>query len=92
MGKRGAPGSYVFMGGSSTSTTTGAFANYTCIAPQSAGSFTVPSYVLSALPPGTGSSTMFNTASYGTFSATGLNNNSGEVLGFVILSANTTYN
>ena len=86
----GPSGSYVIMEGGSTSTTTGAFANYACIAPVAAGSFTVPSYVLSALPPGTGSSTLVNTSSYQSFTASGLN--SGEVLGFVVVSVNTTYN
>jgi len=86
----GTPGTYVIMAGSSTGTTTGAFANYTCIAPVSAGSFTVPSYVLSALPAGTGNSTLENTSSYQSFTATGLT--SGFALGGVAITVNSTYN
>ena len=86
----GAAGTYVIMGGSSSNTATGAFANYTCIAPVSAGSFAVPSYVLSALPAGTGSSTLTNTTSYQTFTTPGID--SGIALGAVTVSLNSTYN
>jgi hypothetical protein len=58
--------------------------------PVAAGSFTVPSYVLSALPAGTGSSSLFNTSSYQTFTATGLD--SGFALGGATVSVNSTYN
>jgi hypothetical protein len=78
------------MAGSSTSTATGVFANYTCIAPVAAGNFTVPAYVLSALPPGAGSSTLENTSSYGNFTATGLT--VGSALGGVVVAVNSTYN
>ena len=86
----GTAGSYVILAGSSSNTATGAFASYACIAPVAAGSFNVPSYVLSALPAGTGSSTMENTSSYATFTANGLD--SGIALGAVVVSVNTTYN
>jgi hypothetical protein len=46
--------------------------------------------VLSALPAGTGSSTLENTSSYQTFTATGLN--SGIAFGAVVVSVNSTYN
>ena len=86
----GTAGTFVIMAGSSTSTATGVLANYTCIAPVAAGNFTVPAYVLSALPPGTGSSTLENTSSYGNFTATGLT--VGSALGGVVVAVNSTYN
>ena len=54
----GSPGSYVIISGGSASG--GATGAYTCIAPQSALTFTVPSYVLLGLPAGTGSTTVTN--------------------------------
>jgi uncharacterized protein (TIGR03437 family) len=86
----GTAGSYVILAGSSSNTATGAFASYACIAPVAAGSFNVPSYVLSALPAGTGSSTLENTSTYQTFTATGLD--SGFAFGGVVFSVNSTYN
>jgi hypothetical protein len=54
----GNPGSYVVVTGTSTSARTGGnpsvFAGFTCIGNVGDGQLTVPSYILSALPPGTG--------------------------------------
>lgn len=73
----GATGTYVVISGSSTSNgLSGAepvSASFTCLAPVSAGQFTVPAYVLQALPTGSGSLGVSNFALTGTFQATGLN-------------------
>lgn len=66
----GAAGSYVYIVGSSSSST--ASASFTCYAPASAGIFTVPSYVLLALPPGSGSLAVENVTTPVSFSASGL--------------------
>jgi len=49
----GNPGTYVYITGTSTSTGLG-YGGFTCLIPVDAGQFTVPSYVLSSLPAGTG--------------------------------------
>jgi uncharacterized protein (TIGR03437 family) len=85
----GAAGTYVVIGGSSTGTSSGGFGSFICIAPVAAGQFTVPSYVLSALPAGTGSTSVANVSSYGTFSAPGLN--AGAAFGEVSQSIGTTF-
>jgi uncharacterized protein (TIGR03437 family) len=65
----GAAGTYVSISGTSSSgSQTGSF---TCIVPVAAGQFTVPTYVLGALPAGSGSVTITN-ISNATFQATGL--------------------
>ena len=68
----GASGSYVWIVGSSSSGT--ASASFVCYAPQSALTFTVPSYVLLALPPSssTGSLGLENVTAPVSFSASGL--------------------
>jgi uncharacterized protein (TIGR03437 family) len=85
----GASGTYVIIEGSS-SATTGAFASFTCIAPLSAGQFTVPSYILMALPAGTGNVTVENSTNYQTFTASGINN--GIVIGYVSTQVSSTLN
>ena len=85
----GAAGSYVIMTGSSSSTSSGVSGSYTCIAPLSAGQFTVPSYVLLALPAGTGNSIVENANAYTTFTANNLD--FGISIGFVVTSVNTTW-
>lgn len=85
----GASGTYVIIGGTATATS-GAFASFTCIAPLSAGQFTVPSYILNALPAGNGTVTVENSTNYGTFTATGINN--GITIGFVAVDVTSTYN
>jgi uncharacterized protein (TIGR03437 family) len=86
----GATGTYVEIGGNSSSSSGSAFGSFTCIAPVSAGSFTVPSYVLAALPAGMGSVTVENETNFSSFTATGLNN--GFAAGFVAVEVNSTYN
>jgi hypothetical protein len=49
----GAPGSFIFISGSA-SVKGGSTASFQCYAPQSAGQFTVPAYILMTLPAGTG--------------------------------------
>ncbi len=66
----GASGSYVFIGGDSSSST--ASASFICYAPVSAGSFTVPPYVLLALPVGNGGLSLENISTPVSFSASGL--------------------
>jgi uncharacterized protein (TIGR03437 family) len=66
----GAPGSFVFIDGSSSSTT--ATAAFVCYAPASAGQFTVPSYVLLGLPSGSGSLGLENITTPVSFNASGL--------------------
>jgi len=86
----GTSGTYVSIGGSSSSSSTTATASFTCIAPVSAGQFTVPAYILSALPAGTGSVTVDNNTNYQTFNASGLNY--GAAYGIVGVSVNSTFN
>jgi uncharacterized protein (TIGR03437 family) len=50
----GQPSSYIQIIGQSVTSTPGVFATFECFVPQSAGSFTVPPYVLNDLPAGTG--------------------------------------
>ncbi len=86
----GQPGSVVIIMGSSSSSTTGAFGNYTCYAPQSALQFTVPQYVTGTLPAGSGNTTVENITQYSSFAATGLDFGIG--FGFTSLQVNSTYN
>jgi virginiamycin B lyase len=70
----GGPGTYVTISGSSPS---GPFfdsprGSFTCNAPGAAGEFTVPPYVLMALPAGTGTITVENSTNSAPFSALGL--------------------
>lgn len=85
----GAAGTYVIMNGTSVSASLGISGSYTCIAPVSAGQFTVPAYILLALPAGTGTSDIENTTALTSFTASGLNYGYAE--GYVSYSANTTY-
>ena len=84
----GASGTDVFISGGSSSGST--YGYFYCIAPVAAGQFTVPSYVLSALPAGMGSVTVENSTNYTTFTATGLNYGVAE--GFVSYAVNSTFN
>jgi hypothetical protein len=86
----GASGTFVEIGGSSSATAGSAYGYFTCIAPVSAGSFTVPSYVLAALPAGMGSVTVENETNFSSFTATGLN--FGFAAGFVSFEVNSTFN
>jgi uncharacterized protein (TIGR03437 family) len=89
----GASGTYVIISGSSSATvgSQSVSGSYTCIAPQSAGSFTVPSYVLSVLPAAnTGSTSVANYTTYKTFNAPGLDY--GLLYGGTSQVVNTIYN
>ena len=70
----GAAGSYVNINGGSTATISGKSitVSFTCLAPQSAGQFTVPVPVLLALPAGTGSLSVGNYTNQQLFTAPGL--------------------
>jgi hypothetical protein len=84
----GAPGSYVTISGvSGNGSVIGLF---TCHAPQSALTFTVPSYVLLGLPAGTGSTAVTNSTKLATFAAAGLD--FGGAIGSVSFSVNSNYN
>ncbi len=86
----GASGSYVWIVGGSSSGT--ASASFVCYAPQSALTFTVPSYVLLALPPSssTGSLGLENVTAPVPFSASGLD--FGLALAGVSSSISPSYN
>ncbi len=84
----GAPASFVYISGTSSSST--ASASFTCYAPVSAGSFTVPSYVLLAMPAGSGTLGVTNESTPVSFSASGLDY--GIAFGGVSFSINATYN
>jgi uncharacterized protein (TIGR03437 family) len=86
----GGAGTYVYIFGSSLSNDFSAIGTYTCLAPVSAGQFTVPSWVLLSLPPGTGSTSVQNSTAFTTFSASGLDQ--GFAGGSVSYSAKSTFN
>ena len=84
----GSPGTYVTISGSSVNgSATGTFV---CIAPQSAGTFTVPSYVLLGLPAGMGTMTVQNSTNFTPFAATGLD--VGNAIGQVSITVNSSFN
>jgi uncharacterized protein (TIGR03437 family) len=68
----GATGTYVEISGSSSSADFSASASFVCLAPASDQKFTVPSYVLLAMPAGTGSLGLFNFSNPVKFTATGI--------------------
>ena len=84
----GASGSFVIITGSSVSGTTSG--GFFCIVPQSAGQFTVPSYILLGLPAGTGSTSVQNSTNFTPFLASGLD--FGGAVGSVALSVSSTFN
>jgi uncharacterized protein (TIGR03437 family) len=85
----GGSGTYVIITGQSSNSATGASGTFTCLANQSALSFTVPGYVTLTLPAGNGSMDVENTASYGTFTASGLD--FGTAFGFTGTSVSSVY-
>jgi uncharacterized protein (TIGR03437 family) len=85
----GGSGTYVIITGQSLNSATGANGSFTCLANQSALSFTVPNYVTLTLPAGNGSLDVENTASYSTFSASGLDY--GTAFGFTGTSVSSVY-
>jgi hypothetical protein len=88
----GGVGSYVVVGGSSTAIVGGlqVTVSFTCAAPASAGQFTVPSYILLALPAGSGTMAVDNYSNPQTFTATGLD--IGYQYAGSSVSINATYN
>ena len=88
----GNPDSYVFVLGTSTSkatsTTPSVGAGFTCLTKASDGQFTVPGYILSSLPAGTGGVQLQNDI-YGKLPASGLD--IGLALGGITLSVSATY-
>jgi len=67
----GIPGTWVQIGGGST--TISASGTFVCFAPVSAGTFTIPSYVLLASPVGNGGINLINQSNNQPFTASGLN-------------------
>ncbi len=70
----GVPGTYVQIGGGSS--TVAVSGSFLCFAPVSAGQFTIPSYVLEAMPVASGGINLINQSLPQTFQATGLNTTS----------------
>lgn len=87
----GAPNSVVYIGGNSSATVGGETVNgsFLCLAPVSAQQFTVPAYVLAALPLGNGNLYMENITKYQSFAASGLD--AGYAFGGVQYTINWTY-
>jgi uncharacterized protein (TIGR03437 family) len=83
----GAANSYVVIIG--TSNGNGVTGSYFCVAPQSAGTFTVPSYIIGSLPAGMGTSLLENATPWTPFSAAGLD--FGIAQGFVLYQISTVY-
>ena len=68
----GQPSSYMQIMGQSVTSTPGVVATFECFVPQSAGSFTVPPYVLNDLPVGTGNVQVENLTANVPFVASGV--------------------
>ena len=86
----GASGTYVSITGTSAASSSSPLASFTCLAPISAGQFTVPAYILAALPAGSGSVTVNNSTNYQTFTASGLNYGAAQAI--VGVQVNSTFN
>ena len=88
----GNPGSYIFVSGTSTSAKTSTnpavTVGFTCLGKAGDGQLDVPSYILSALPPGAGGVLVQNDI-YPTLSASGLD--IGVAVGEIGISAGATY-
>lgn len=85
----GAPGSYVIIEGNAFDLNSGASGNFTCVANQSALTFTVPGYVTSTLPAASGTLGVENVSNYNTFS--GANLDFGLAFGLSGTTINTNY-
>jgi hypothetical protein len=85
----GSDGTYVVISGTSIATALSAYGFFTCLAPVAAHQFTVPSYVLGALPAGTGSLIVENESVPQTFTATGID--FGYAIGLLSYEINATY-
>lgn len=88
----GSAGTYVQIAGSSIATIGGQITavSFTCSAPASAGTFTVPPPVLLALPAGTGSLSLSGFSNPQTFTASGLD--LGYAYAGALSSISTPYN
>jgi uncharacterized protein (TIGR03437 family) len=88
----GPAGSFVNINGISSVTVNGQqlVGGFYCLVPATANQFTVPSYILNALPAGTGGVTVTNTTSHQPFQAPGLTY--GLIYATTALSANGTFN
>lgn len=84
----GNPGTYVFISGTSTTPPPQLIGAFTCLAKVDDGKFTVPSYILSALPAGKGGTLIQNNV-YSALSASGLD--IGLADGDVSFSVTSTY-
>jgi hypothetical protein len=76
----GSSNSFVIIEGGSTDSSSQVGVGFTCFAAASAGQFTIPGYILAAMPAGTGSLEVGAETGRGSFSANGLDQ--GNVLGF----------
>jgi uncharacterized protein (TIGR03437 family) len=83
----GNPGTYVFVTGTSLSPGLQHLGGYTCLVPVGAGQFTVPSYILSGLPAGTGGAALQNDI-HATLTASGID--IGVALADISYSVRTT--
>jgi uncharacterized protein (TIGR03437 family) len=84
----GALATFVLITGSSSNgTATGSFA---CYVPTSAGQFTVPAYITSALPAGPGGVNVENFTNYSSFTAAGID--FGVSAGFIGFDVSSTFN
>jgi hypothetical protein len=88
----GASGTYVEISGSSSATVAGQYLSvgFVCNAPASAQQFAIPSYVLQALPVGTGTLTVENSTNPQAFTASGLD--FGYQFAAVTVQINAAYN
>lgn len=86
----GAAGSYVQIMGTSTAADGSTTGSFTCYAPQSAGTFQVPSFVASLLPAGKGSLTLENSTLPQRFTAPKIDQ--AFAFGFTGTQINTTFN
>jgi hypothetical protein len=76
----GSSNAFVIIEGGSTDSASQVSVGFTCFAPVSPGQFTIPGYILNAMPAGTGSLEVGAETGRGSFSATGLDQ--GNVVGF----------
>lgn len=85
----GGSGTWVEVGGTSTSSNGAITASYTCIFPQSALQGTVPAYILESMPSGTGTTSVENSTNFTPFSASGLDY--GIAFGGISVQVKSTY-
>ncbi|HTB16401.1 MAG TPA: hypothetical protein VK752_32765 [Bryobacteraceae bacterium] len=86
----GSSSTYVYIAGTSSSSTGSATGSFFCYVPASADSFTVPNYIALALPAGTGSLSVGNVSNPASFTASGLTS-PGYFLSEILYGINATY-